>query len=91
MIREPQKPRPNWQAKMEKIGFGFHSIDGLYWQENYAYRFTEAQIDLIDDVTLELHHMCLEVAGNLIRRGDLARLAIDARRQSAIEHSWNER
>lgn len=91
MIREPQKPRPNWQAKMEKIGFGFHSIDGLYWQENYAYRFTEAQIDLIDDVTLELHHMCLEVAGDLIRRGDLALLAINARWQSAIEHSWNER
>ena len=88
MIREPQIPRPDWREKMEQIGFGFHSIDGLYWQESYAYRFTEAQIDLLDDVTKELHQMCLDVAADLIRRGDLSRLAIDERWQPHIERSW---
>ena len=76
---------------MQEIGFGFHSIDGLYWQESYAYRFTPEQIDLIDDVTLELHQMCLEVAGDLIRRGDLSRLAIEQRWQTHIESSWEKR
>ena len=91
MIREPHTPRVNWQTKMQEIGFGFHSIDGLYWQESYAYRFTPEQIDLIDDVTLELHQMCLEVAGDLIRRGDLSRLAIEQRWQTHIESSWEKR
>ena len=91
MIREPHTPRADWREQMERIGFGFHSIDGLYWQENYAYRFTEAQIDLLDDVTLELHEMCLDAASTLIRTGDLSTLAIDARWQTQIESSWNAR
>lgn len=91
MIREPQIARADWREKMEQIGFGFHSIDGLYWQENFAYRFTDQQIDLLDDVTLELHRMCLNVVDDLIRRGDLSNLAIDQRWQSHIEKSWQTR
>lgn len=88
MIREPHTPRADWQAQMESIGFGFHSIDGLYWQEAYAYRFSANQIDLIDDVTMELHHMAMDVVDELIRRGNVSSLGIDPRWQAQIESSW---
>ena len=43
MIREPSPPRPDWEAKVEALGFDFHHLHGqVYWTEDVRYRFTSA-------------------------------------------------
>lgn len=90
MLRLPQVERPDWRQKMEALGFGFHSIDGVYWKEHVAYRFTAHQIDLFDDAVTELHAMCLDHVDDFIRAGDWDRLALPDEAIGAIERSWRE-
>ncbi|MBP6902959.1 MAG: glutathionylspermidine synthase family protein [Burkholderiaceae bacterium] len=103
MQRLPQLPRPDWRARLDAQGFHFHSIapDGsdvsateprfAYWREDVAYRFTAAQIDQIDDASVELHAMCMDLAARLIEGGELDRLQIPAAAQALVEQSWRRR
>ena len=70
MKRVPQIPRTNWQTRLERIGFNFHSMDGLYWREDYAYEFGMTQIDMLDDASVEMHQLCQSVLSDIIRSGD---------------------
>lgn len=70
MRRVTQTPRSDWQKRLERIGFNYHSMDGLYWREDYAYEFTTQQIDVLDDASLEMHQLCKSVLSDLIRTGD---------------------
>ena len=60
MQREARIPRIDWPAKVEALGFLFHSMDGIYWDERAAYRFTAAEIDTLEAATAELHGRCVE-------------------------------
>lgn len=71
MRRVLKTPRAHWRERMEAIGFGFHSMDGLYWREDYAYEFTAAQIDVLDDASLEMHQLCQTVLDDVLKRGDM--------------------
>ena len=100
MQRIAHTPRPDWRDKLNSQGFTFHSIDEvgndqslttskfLYWREDVAYRFTEAQVETLYEATKELHAMCLDLAGNLITRGDLDRLHLTPAMQKLVEESW---
>ncbi|MEI6737415.1 MAG: glutathionylspermidine synthase family protein, partial [Pseudomonadota bacterium] len=66
MKREPLVPRPDWPQKMEAVGFGFHSIDGIYWDERACYALTAGEVDMLEAVTNELHQMCIEAAQHVI-------------------------
>lgn len=70
MKRVPQIPRTHWQTRLERIGFNFHSMDGLYWREDYAYEFGMTQIDMLDDVSVEMHQLCQSILSDIIRSGD---------------------
>lgn len=100
--RLPQRPRPDWPAQLEHIGFHFHSIDEHgndarndaiktgrfhYWREDIAYVFTEQQIETLYEAGCEAHHMCVDLARDLVRRGDLDRLMIPTHAQGWIETS----
>lgn len=91
MQRLPQVERPDWRQKMESLGFGFHSIDGVYWKEHVAYRFTAQQIDAFDDAVTELHAMCLDFVDDFVRAGDWDSLALPPHAISCIERSWLRR
>lgn len=103
MQRLPQTPRPDWRRRLDAQGFRFHSISPegedvqaheprfAYWREDVAYRFTAAQIDVLDDATNELHAMCMALVGELIRAGDLGRLGIAGEAQALVETSWARR
>ncbi|MFC5475079.1 glutathionylspermidine synthase family protein [Paraherbaspirillum soli] len=91
MIRESLTPRPGWQSQFEALGFNYHSIDGLYWDERYAYRFTAAQIDAVEDVTSELHQMALQAVEHVIAHERLAQFAIPEPFWKLIEDSWREK
>lgn len=91
MIRESFTPRPAWQRQFEDLGFSYHSIDGLYWDERYAYRFTADQIDVLEQATIDLHQMSLQAVEHVIRHGQFERFAIPPSFWSYVEESWREK
>lgn len=90
MQRESLAVRPEWQQQFESLGFHYHSIDGLYWDERYAYRFTAKQIDQLEQVTEELHQMCLQAVEHVVSHGQFERFAIPEVFWSKVEQSWRE-
>ena len=91
MRREELIPRVDWPARVEALGFDFHTIDGaVYWDERACYHFTAAEIDTLEAATAELHARCLEAVGNLVERGDCARLRIPESFIPVVERSWRE-
>ena len=90
MQREKLVPRADWQRKVEELGFHFHTIDGVYWDERACYRFTAAEIDKLELATGELQSRCIEAAERVIEKGDYGRFAIPEPFHALIERSWND-
>ncbi len=91
MIRKQMMKRPAWQEKFEEAGFVFHSMDGEYWLEGICYEFSEDQIDYLDDVTGELHDMCMTAVDHIILHNRWDNLAIPESWRNLIIDSWNRR
>jgi glutathionylspermidine synthase len=100
MERIAQLPRPNWPARLESIGFHFHSLDEhdqptvsddnhfVYWREDVAYRFSAQEIERIYAAALELHQRCLDAVDYVIEHDLFARLAIPAGFANLVRASW---
>ncbi|MBL8515292.1 MAG: glutathionylspermidine synthase family protein [Betaproteobacteria bacterium] len=89
MKRIDRVPRPNWPQRMEELGFRFHSIDGVYWDERACYRFTSEEIDTLEEATNTLHEMCVAAAGHVIEKGAYEKFAIPEAFIPYVEKSWN--
>ena len=90
MEREERSPRADWQGKVEDLGFHFHSIDGVYWDESACYRFSSAEIERLESATAELQERCIEAVGRVIERGDYARFRIPEAFHALIKRSWED-
>jgi len=90
MKRIDMLPRPDWPQRMEDLGFGFHSIDGIYWDERACYEFSAAEVDTLEEATADLHQMCIAAAGHVIDSGNYERFAIPPEFIPLIERSWND-
>lgn len=91
MKREARIPRVDWPAKVEALGFDFHTIEGeVYWDERACYRFAADEVDRLEAATAELHERCIEAAGRVIERGDYERFRIPEPFHALIERSWSE-
>lgn len=90
MQQQKLTPRPGWQAQMEALGFGYHSIDGTYWDESRCYRFSLAQIDVLDDAVAELHRCALAAAEHVVARGRMDEFAIPRAWQPLVGASLRE-
>jgi glutathionylspermidine synthase len=90
MIRENLIPRPDWPRKMEEVGFAFHSIDGIYWDERACYHLTTGEVDMLEMVTNELHQMCLQAAQRVIDRDMFVQFAIPRDVVQLVVDSWND-
>lgn len=87
--------RPQWQQSHQDIGFDYYNLpstDGsIYWSEGVAYEFHLKQIEALEDAANELHGMCVDLAADLIQRGNypdyfhLPEAAIPL-----IESSWHQ-
>ena len=88
MQRENRVPRIDWPQKVEELGFYFHSIDGVYWDERACYRFTAAEIDTLEAATAELQARALEAVGRVIAKRDYQRFRIPGPFAALIEQSW---
>ena len=79
MKRIKTETRPNWQQKAEKIGFLFHSLDDIYWDETAYYSFNYQQIEQLEKATNELYERCLETVEYIIteKKYDLLKINPD--------------
>lgn len=84
-------PNSNWQESFDDLGFYFHSVDGKYWIEDYAFEFKQREINLIEQAGNELHAMCLDLVSDIIKNGDIDKYGIDPYHFTEIENSWNRK
>ena len=90
MQREERVPRVDWPRKVEELGFLFHSMDGVYWDERACYRFSAEEVDKLEAATGELQSRCIDAVGRVIERGDYERFRIPEPFHALIERSWND-
>jgi glutathionylspermidine synthase len=88
VIREPAVPRTNWREDCEAIGFTYHSVDGVYWDESRCYRFTADEIDELEAAAAELHARSLDAVEHIITRNRFAALAIPEAWRGRVARSW---
>ena len=94
MRRIAIRERPDWRARAEEYGFGFHTIGGEpYWDETAYYAFSLRQIeDDLEAPTEELHAMALDLVDGIVAsEQQLRRLAIPEPYWDWIARSWRER
>ena len=85
-------PRENWRAKVEQIGFSYHTLDGVtYWDESVYYEFNRSQADKIEASTNELYQLCLQAVDHVIKNGLYDLFLIPDPFKNKIEESWRKR
>ena len=84
-------PRHNWQKKVEKYGFVFHTQKGEpYWDESASYQFTNFEIDSLEFATQALHEMCLDLVREVIEERMFGLFLIPAEWERYVIQSWEE-
>lgn len=90
MKRIPTQLRNNWQQNLEQLGFGYHSLEDLYWDESHYYEFTLSEINKIENATAELWQMCLEAVDYIIENNLWEKFNIPSFFRKYIITSWEE-
>ena len=94
MLRTYIGSRPNYKDKLISSEFTiFNHEDGnIYWNEEYAYRFTPKEIEVIENDTNELISLCHQAVEYIVRKRPslMFDLAIPVEYHKAIQNSWNE-
>ena len=88
MKRIQTAPRPDWQARVEKLGFGFHTMDTTYWDESAYYEFTMSEIETIERATNDLWQMCLEAVEHVVQKKMYDTFHIPRFMVPHIERTW---
>ncbi len=88
MRRLRAEPRANWRERCEAVGFTFHSIDGLYWDESVAYEFSLEQIETLEAASEDLHQRYLECVEWVIRTGHFEPFHLPPGAREEIIRSW---
>jgi glutathionylspermidine synthase len=88
MQRERVTPRTGWQARLESVGFHFHSLDGAYWDESACYHFSSDEIDRLEGATSELHDMTLSAVKSVIERRAFDHFALEDWMAEYVSASW---
>lgn len=90
MHRITTTPRPDWRQKVEAIGFDFHTIGDIYWNEAAYYEFSATEINNIETATAELWDMCLQAVQYVMDKNLYHRFHIPSWFIPHIERSWEE-
>ena len=88
MYRMTAPERPGWRQTFEELGFSFHSMEGGYWSEGICYQFNAAQIDLLEEVSDELHAMCLQAVEHVVAQDLFARIGLNEQAAALARSSW---
>ena len=90
MKRISINPRADWQEKVEKLGFGFHTLESTYWDESAYYELSETEVNTLETATNELWQMCLEAVEHVITKKKYDLFHIPQWIQPHIERTWND-
>ena len=90
MYRINTTPRPDWKAKVESVGFDFHTIGDIYWDESAYYDFSMAEINELEAATNEIWAMCLKAVDYVVEHNLYHRFHIPEWFVPHIERSWDE-
>jgi glutathionylspermidine synthase len=88
MKRIEVEQRDTWRERFDELGFSFHSMDGLYWNEGICYEFLNDEIDLLEEATGNLNTLCLEAVDYVIDRNLFSRIGIPEPFGVLIRKSW---
>ncbi len=88
MQRIKTKPRENWQALVEGLGFHYHTGNTPYWDESVYYHFEKHEIDQIEECTYWLNKYCLEVVEHIINNNLFDKVGIPESHVEWIKQSW---
>ncbi|WP_369272978.1 glutathionylspermidine synthase family protein [Streptomyces sp. R11] len=98
MERRTTTPRPGWQQTVEEQGLVYpltrHPDNSLrpYWDESAYYVFSLAEVEALEEVVEELHHMCLTAAEHIVAENRFADLGMtDPRIVHAVTDAWHRR
>ncbi len=83
--------RADWRELAGKMGFHFHTLQGVpYWDESAHYRLTLNEIERdLEGPTEELHEMCMDLVSRAVREEQyLRRLAIPPAFWEFVRTSW---
>jgi len=83
-------PRPDWKSRMEDIGFQFHTLNGVYWNEGACYRLTAREVDELEDATNELQRLCRAAVTHVIDNNLFDRLHIPPAFAALARASWEQ-
>lgn len=83
-------PREDWQGKLEKLSFEYHSLQNVYWDESAHYKFTPLEIDKIEKATEALYQMCLTAVQHVIDNELFSKFFINEAIIPLILRSWDE-
>ena len=90
-------PRPDWKAKVEALGFDWHSAPtpedplGTYWDESAYWELTSDEVDTLEAASEELHAMCLAAVDAAITGNLLPHFGFDTATCGLIVDSWRRR
>jgi glutathionylspermidine synthase len=90
MQRVSITPRNNWQQKVEKLGFIFHTGNIPYWDESAYYEFTMPEVLAIERATERLWDMCLEAVGYVIENNLYSHFHVPPHMIPEIVRSWEQ-
>jgi glutathionylspermidine synthase len=86
-------PRPDWPRLVEKVGLTYHRHEDPasprpYWNESACYEFSEAEVSELEKAIHDLHHLLIDVAGEVVKRGWWERLSIPEDIVPMVLLSW---
>ena len=90
MKRILTSPRENWQEKLEKLGFGYHSVDDVYWDESAYYEFDPNEISHLEKASAELWQMYLTAVEHVISKNLFYKFHIPEWFRNTIKESWEK-
>ena len=95
MERLSSTPRIDWQQKVERQGFIFHTLEQEggnvpYWDESAYYRFSSREIDEIERASYALNDMCLAAVEHVLANNLLDRFLIPQPFHNYVRASWEQ-
>ena len=90
MVRKTIDPRNNWQAEVEKLGFGFHTTNVPYWDESAYYEFGMDEVLKIEKATADLWDLCLGAVQHVMDNRLYSKFNIPDWLIPYIERTWTE-
>src|SRR5579859_3056995 len=92
MQRHRIPARENWRAKVEQLGFTYHTLDGVtYWDESTYYEFAREEAERIEQSTNEIYRLCLQAVDHVVHHQLYNRFGIPEEFISKIETSWKNK